>query len=171
MVNMNIPAGFGFVAGRGQDRARQVLDATKEAGFDPQTVLTRSGGYLAPLEAIDLINEQDNVAANVDDKVADTKAEEEAAAKAKAEEEAAAEQAKADAEAAAAKAAEEAAVVKDSNVAKFAEATDETKAAAAEDKPAGNASTDAFAEWATKHFGYDAAEALSRAELIARYSA
>ena len=52
MSNMNIPAGFGFVAGRGQERARQVLDATEAAGLDPQTVLTRGGGYLAPEKAI-----------------------------------------------------------------------------------------------------------------------
>lgn len=151
MVDFNTPAGFGFVAGRGQERARQVLEATEEAGFDPNTVLTRRGGYLAPQEVVDSI-------ADADEATVQTLNEAEATTEAAA--------------------TEQSENTEESNGSEEkteepASSEDQAEAAPAdvEEQPAGNASTEEWAAWAVKNKGYDEAEGLKRSELIERFGA
>lgn len=185
MVDMNIPAGFGFIAGRGQERARQVLAATEQAGFDQETVLTRGEGFLAPVDAVKIVADADDAAAREAAKTEETEETEEVSevvsddpngtpvtlegegvegdgqpagdeTAATEEEKPAEEQASAD----------EKPPVPDGE-------TDEQKAAreAADAKPAGNASTEAWSDWAAKYKGYDVSEQLSRSEIIERFGA
>lgn len=169
MANMNIPEGFGFVAGRGQDRARQVLDATEAAGFDRNSVLTRGGGYLAPIEAINAINGDNGEQAEIEEEgeaakaaaVAESeKLNAEAEAKRVADEDEA--KAKADAEAAAT-------AEVDAEAAK----TDEQKLAdeAVETQPSKGGSKEEWSTWAAKYKGYDTSEDLGRNALIERFGA
>lgn len=55
---MNIPEGYGLIAGRTQQNAIDALAATEKAGLDPTLVQTVAEGYLVPEAALDHL-EQD----------------------------------------------------------------------------------------------------------------
>lgn len=196
MANMNEPAGFGFIAGRGRERAQQILDETEAQGLDPQSVLTRGGGYLAPLAVVKAIAESDDADARDGDNennVVGEKVEGDGAGEPNAivevngqqvgdgseivELKDGSTQTEEDAEAAKAKEAEaqanESQTLEEQKADIPASETDEQKAAreAADAKPAGNASTEDWSDWAVKYKGYDASEKLTRAELIKRFDA
>lgn len=50
---MNLPEGYGFVAGRSHERARALLDAADEAGVPQYQVRTTVDGYYAPEAVLD----------------------------------------------------------------------------------------------------------------------
>lgn len=176
MVDMKMPKGFGFIAGRGQDRARQVLEATEAADLDPQSILTRGGGYLAPLAVVEAVAAADDEGARTEAPENETEVGEQNVTGEKVEGDGAGED-PAIVEVNGQQVGDGSEIVELTDGEKPAEGEagqdDATKLAeeAEEQKPAGNASTEAWSEWAAKYKGYDEAEKLSRADIIQRYDA
>lgn len=48
-MGSTIPEGYGFIAGRGREKALAALAAADEAGIDQTLVRTTEGGYIVPL--------------------------------------------------------------------------------------------------------------------------
>jgi hypothetical protein len=136
------PEGFSVIPGRGKEQAQKALQAADEAGVSQYEVKTRPDGYLVP----------DAVA----DKYHELFDEENAAAAAESNAEESAEPAPESGQET------QAIDVVEGEAAEPAE--EEVK------PPAGNASQDAWAEYAATQPGYEAADAdLSRDELRAKY--